>query len=144
MREQAFVVGEHYAVDKCEVEYSCRYSELVFLSEDKFVLEIFCGVVKLDAPSIIQMGKYKVKGEILYLDFVKAGNEISSNDKMNCVLMKPLKFSVTSCGGKVVLKSDVKEFTYGSRDVKREKWTIEDFKQAKYWAKVREELNEDW
>ena len=145
--DQVYVVGDNYLQDQCEVRHYCHHSSLIFFAKNRFFMDIDdCGIANNKAPSSEQMGTYEIKHNILYLHFKKAGCELlpdSVAKSRQSVLMKPLKFLITHCGEKTILKSDIKEFSYGSRDVIVEKGILNNIKQSKFWAKVQQELKRE-
>lgn len=136
---QVFVLGENFVENECRVPFNS--TEIIFFNENRFVIFNYLAV---DVDTTIAVGDYQVKGTILTLTFTKVGLKLLVDPpprlKKPEPKIGPKNFEITYCGDKILLRSKVKIYAYGVRDVRGEHFAIRSIMHDTTYRRVLHEL----
>lgn len=120
---QVFTLGKSLAENECHVQDMS--AEIIFFNENRFVLFNFLAD---DGDTTLAVGDYKVKGTELTLTFTKAGRKLLTDAPTRVPKpdpkIDPKNFEITYCGDKILLRSKVRIYAYGVRNVRGENFAI--------------------
>jgi hypothetical protein len=142
---RVFILGEHYLPDQCAVEAIPPSSDLFFYSNDRFVLTNYGN----SSDTSRAVGHYSLVRDTITLWFTKFGYDLIVPIDKDLPIrknitqrMKPEKFIVTKCNGKVILRNyNSKSHSFGSRNERAEAGWMNDVLHHKLYSKILEELN---
>lgn len=139
LSSQVFELGKNFIENECRVPFSS--AEIIFFNENRFVI---INGISNDVDTTFAVGDYKVKGTVLTLTFTKTGLKLLTDAPIRtrkpAPKFDPMNFEITYCGGNILLKSKVRIYAYGVRDVRGENSAIRSIKQDTIFRRVLHEL----